>query len=78
MKLSSTSVCRIFFSAGDIGRVGEPIFLSGPLAIESSEMPSFAKPPETSKCGMITPIEPVQVVGSAKIVLGWLPTAMAT
>ena len=71
LKLSSTSVCRIFCSLRYIGRVGEPIFLSGPLAIESSEMPSFASPPETSKWGMITPIEPVQVVGSAKIVF-WL------
>ena len=61
-----------------MGRVGVPICLSGPLAIESSVMPSLASPPETSKCGMITPIEPVQVVGSAKIEFGWSPTAIAT
>ena len=31
--------------------MGEPIFLSGPLAIESSEMPSFARPPGNVEVG---------------------------
>ena len=67
--IPSTSDWRIFRSSaatsGVRSRVGLSICLSGPLAIESSRTESLSSAAERSKCGMITPIDPVSVAGSA-------------
>ena len=59
--LCSNSRC----SAG-IGAKGEPTALLGPEVIASARMPIFFMPSVRLNVCMITPIEPVTVVGMAK------------
>ena len=55
-------------SSGERFFVTLSISLRGPLVIESSVTSNRFSSCEKSKCGIITPIDPVIVEGSAKIV----------